>query len=52
MPGTSGLDAGVAASMQQLRELAVSQSDLAAAAERAVQSEPVSRAQIPARLME
>lgn len=51
-PGTSGLDAGVVASMQQLRELAVSQSDLAAAAKRAVQSEPVSRAHIPARLME
>jgi hypothetical protein len=51
-PGTSGLDAGVAASMQQLRELAVSQSDLAAAAEGGLQTEPVSRAHIPARLME
>lgn len=51
-PGTTGLDAGVAASMQQLRELAVSQSDLAAAAERASRSEPVHRVPIPAQLME
>ena len=52
MPGTTGLDAGVAASMQQLRELAVSRSDLAAAAERASRSDPVRGAPIPARLME
>ena len=51
-PDTTGLDAGVAASMQQLRELAVSQSDLAAAAERASRSKPVHRVPIPAQLME